>query len=138
MTTAWWEGDLLLPQGATDGDGWPPAWNIAEGEPPGLLLNWPVGWSARMDIRSGPLGITPGALLASLTTLNGMILLQESSFLYKNNTVQCSKVAIGVPPEVSSAWTWRLGFYAVELVSVDRVIRLAEGTIRLDPEVTHA
>lgn len=46
-------------------------------------------------------------------------------------------VTVAVDPDESSVWSWRDGVYDVEIHSDDgRVLRVAQGTVSVSPEVT--
>lgn len=46
-------------------------------------------------------------------------------------------VVIAVTPAESTAWTWRDGVYDIELIDPSgRVARIAQGAVRVSPEVT--
>jgi len=47
------------------------------------------------------------------------------------------KVSLEIPAATTAAWTWVRGSYDLEVVSAaGRVFRIAEGTVRVKPEVT--
>jgi hypothetical protein len=91
---------------------------LKEGEPVDLS-----GFTARMEIRDK----VGGRLLHRLDTANGGISLGGAE----------GTVILHVPADVSSAWTWRTGTYDLELVQpTGEVIRLVQGGVQINPEVT--
>ena len=83
-----------------------------------------TGCSARMQVRSV---VTSGAVLLELTTGNGRIALGG---LDGTLTLQLTAAE-------TEALTWRNGVYDLELVHPGgQVRRLAEGSVKVKPEVT--
>lgn len=50
-----------------------------------------------------------------------------------------STVTIDIPANISAGWTWRQGQYDLEVFDADPAhdVRFMQGTITLNPEVTH-
>lgn len=93
-------------------------WTTGDGNPVDL-----TGFSARMEIRSK----VGGELLHSLRTSTGEITLGGTE-----GTIQ-----LHIPADVSASWTWRTAVYDLELITPDGdVIRLIQGGIQINPEVT--
>lgn len=104
--------DLLVEQGTT----WSTAWTV---KLDGTDLDPADGWQARSQVRAK---ITDTAVLHQFTT-----------------DVVGATVQISVLPDESSAWTWSRGVYDVEIYDTEdppRVIRIIQGGIKVDPEVT--
>lgn len=102
--------DLVIPQGAT----WEVRWPIVgeDGAPADLS-----GWEARAQARS---------------TIPSPAVLHEF-----DTAVVDSSVALKLTPAESSAFVWTKAVYDVELFHPDgRVVRVTQGAIRIDPEVT--
>lgn len=106
---------LIVQQGTT----WVRRWLItdpATGVPRDL-----TEWTARAQIR---------AYIADTTTL----------FEFTGSGITCDSngyVTLTVTPGQSSAWAWRDGVYDLELVDpTGRVARIAQGAVRVSPEVT--
>lgn len=108
------EDDLLIAQGST--------WGliIPVINPDGTAADL-TGWEPRAQVRKN---------------------VKDSTVLYEwsvddgNASIEESNVILTVPAPVSSAWTWRQGAYDVEVFNGTQVVRLTQGTIRVDPEVT--
>lgn len=63
--------------------------------------------------------------------------LHEWSTAIGNGAVTAGVVMLTVLPEVSTAWTWRYGYYDVEIVSpAGVVLRVSSGTVAVSVEVT--
>lgn len=106
---------LIIRQGAT----FQRRWRItdpATGTPRDL-----TAWSARGHIR---------AHMSDVDTL----------FEWIGSGISCDAdgyVTITVPPSTSTAWVWTYGVYDIELVDPGgRVARIAQGAVRVSPEVT--
>lgn len=133
--SALWSGDLVIPQGATEGTRWPFSWTLIEGVPLSMPAGFPTGWSALAHIRAT---VDAVETLAVLSSADGTLVLDTTQVWVGRQATPGARVTMKVPPVVSSAWTWTDGVFDVELTGpFDRVIRLAQGTIHLDPEVTH-
>ena len=78
-------------------------------------------WSARAQVR---------ATVSDSLTLH----------VWTGDAITCDAegyVTLAVAPETSTDWSWRDGVYDVELVDpLGRVARIAEGSVRVSPEVT--
>lgn len=87
-------------------------------------LNEPVnitGWSARAQVRHGPLEPV----------------LYEWSAGNSNLTLSGSAVTLTVTPAVSSTWSFTEGSYDLELTdTLGRVYRIAEGSVKVKQEIT--
>lgn len=106
---------LIVRQGAT----FEQRWRItdpATGDPRDLS-----DWSARGHIRAYP---------SDVDTLHEWI----------GSNINCDEsgyVTITITPEVSTAWEWTDGVYDIELIDpIGRVARIAQGAVRVSPEVT--
>lgn len=134
QAAALWSGDLVIPQGATEGSSWPRSWMLAEQEPPRPPAEWPTGWTARLQVRQRR---DADVVLASLSSVDGTLLLDTAVDRVGTAQVTFARVTTAVPAAVTSAWTWQSGVYDLELAGPNgRVIRLAQGAVVLDREVT--
>jgi beta-glucosidase-like glycosyl hydrolase len=107
--------DLLILQGTSDGFVIPV---LDPDEDPADLTDW----TARAQVRA---------------TRASTDILYEWSEAAGNVTVSGNEFTFTVAPEVSSAWAWRDGVYDVEAVkNTGEVVRLTQGTISVDAEVT--
>ena len=79
------------------------------------------GYTARMQIRD-----KDGVLLLELTTENGRIEIDNVG----------KKINRTIEADVTEAITWKRGFYDLEMVSGDYVIKIDSGTVEVDGEVT--
>lgn len=81
-----------------------------------------TGWTVRGEIRSA--------------RDNASQLLETLSMTISNPAA--GEITLNIPAARSSGYTWRRGFYDIELVAPDgaTVIRLLEGVVRVQPEVT--
>ena len=106
---------LVIPQGTT----WEKRWHITDPET-GVSRDLSE-WSARGQIRADH---------------SASVVLYE----WTGDAITCDvdgDVTITVTPAESSAWAWRDGVYDVELVDpTGRVVRIAQGAVRVSPEVT--
>lgn len=114
------KADLLIPQGEDRTVQWP----IVDGNNDPLPSM--TGWTARAQARDR---VTSTDTLYEWTTSEGAgpgsIVLADSA------------LSLIFASEVTSEWTWAKAVYDVELVSdTGKVTRIAEGAIRIDPEVT--
>lgn len=85
-----------------------------------------TGWTARMQVRQA---ITSPTTLAELTTENGKLTLGGA----------LGTVTLAVDADETETYEWtNPAYYDLELeeTATGRVVRLIEGTIELDPEVT--
>lgn len=65
-------------------------------------------------------------------------LLHEWSATFSNLVVSGTTVAISLPLATTRAWTWRKANYDLELTDpAGNTYRLAEGPVRVIPEITH-
>lgn len=106
---------LTIPQGTS----WEVRWPIlnSSGVPADL-----TGWSPRAQAR---------------VKVTAAEILHEWSVALATIAIIDSAVAMMVTPETSSAWDWRSAVFDVELAHTDgRVIRITQGFIKVDPEVT--
>jgi hypothetical protein len=106
---------LVIHQGTT----WERRWRITDpdtGEPRDL-----TEWSARGHIRLFQSDVDP-------------------TYEWMGSGISCDAdgyVTVRVTPAESTAWTWRDGVYDLELVDpTGRVARIAQGAVRVSPEVT--
>lgn len=106
---------LVIEQGTT----WTRRWRITDptnGTPRDL-----TEWTARAQVRAQ---ITDAATL----------------FEFEDDGITCDSdgyVTLAVTPVQSAAWTWRDGYFDVELVDpTGQVARIAQGAVRVSPEVT--
>jgi hypothetical protein len=104
---------LTVLQGAT----WETRWPIldTDGQPYDL-----TGWTVQSQVRASATDVTvlfDFAATGNATTLD-------------NNVV------LTIPADVSSAWTWTEGVFDIELHNADAVVRITQGTIEVNPEVT--
>lgn len=106
---------LIIQQGTT----WQRRWRITDpitGNPRDL-----AGWTARGQIRAYQSDV-------------------DTVFEWTPDDITCDaegNVTVPVTPAQSSAWTWRDGYYDIELVDPSgRVARIAQGYVRVSPEVT--
>lgn len=101
--------DLYIEQGTT----WSQGYQVTvDGAP------LPAGWTARSQVRARA-GSTD-TLFAFAPTIAGDV------------------VTLSIDPATSSAWSWTSGVYDVEIVetATNRVLRIAQGTVSVSPEVT--
>lgn len=106
--------NLVIEQGVT----WSAAWAV---QLDGADLADADGWQARSQVRAVK---TSGEVLHEFAC-----------------SVTGSVVAVSVLPEDSSAWAWRYGVYDVEIFDASdppRVVRIVEGSVVVDAEVTRA
>ncbi|MGL5825547.1 MAG: hypothetical protein ACRCYU_12165 [Nocardioides sp.] len=100
---------LTIPQGSEWGYRWP-------------ITPAPTGGSARAQVR--PSATSP-------------VVLHEWSTAAGNATVGPEGVTLECSPATSAAFTWRRGVFDVEYTDADgSVYRIAQGRIRIDPEIT--
>lgn len=107
--------DLIIPQGVS------------------FELQWPIE-----NLDGSHIDLTDWRVRAQVrkSTVSSDVLHQWSDVL-GNATVTNSRVSLIVQPADSSAWTWSRGVYDVEIFHTDgRVIRITQGTIRVNREVT--
>jgi hypothetical protein len=85
-----------------------------------------TGCTARMQIRKS---VNDTSILDTLTTENGKIVFEDAGN---------GKLKIEIPASVSTAYTFNSGVYDLEIVfpSTGRVVRLIEGCVSANPEVT--
>jgi hypothetical protein len=113
--------DILIPQGSQFAVYWPSL------TVDGVALD-ATGWTARAQVRADAKSAT---LLHEWTTANGGLTFSVVDAL--------TRLTLTVDADDSSAWEWRLGSYDVEIVDPNGApIRLTQGTIQVDPEVTRA
>lgn len=111
--------NLRIEQGATFRPG---AWTWKAGTPSTAVDL--TGCTARMHIRASQ---KAAAILLQLTTENGRITLGDAA-----GTIQ-----LELDAETTEAITWTTAVYDLEIIHPDdTVTRLAEGRVRVDPEVT--
>lgn len=106
---------LLIPQGTT----WEVRWPVqnSDGTPADL-----DGWSVRAQLRRSITADEP---------------LHEWSTAVGNASIVDGHVSLRVQPSESESWAWASGVYDVELFHTDgRVVRVTQGSIRVDQEVT--
>lgn len=109
MTTGTVKSDLLVKQGATFGRGWLVRVN-------GVPID--ETWTARGQIRSRVGGPLLHDLAPSVNADGSVVFIIDA--------------------DESSAWAWRKGVYDIEVSNSDNTItrRVAEGKVKIDPEVT--
>lgn len=118
--------DIVIPQGATVGAGWPISWQYLIGSTPVDL----TAWRARMEIRNRAGGDTLYLRLHSPDdpTADGTITLDSAGY-----------VAPFLPAAVTIGQTWRTGWYDLELIPPapsTEIVRLVSGKVSLSREVT--
>lgn len=107
--------DLLIPQGTT----WGLAWPIVDDASAPISV---AGWSVRGQIRRSPASST---VLFEWTSTDGSAQAVDDT------------VIVRLTPAQSSAFTWRTGFYDVEVTNLtSQVFRIAQGRVVIDPQVT--
>lgn len=107
--------NLTIPQGTT----WAARWPLQDED--GTAANI-AGWDARAQARTSTAATST---LHSWTSAEGNIVLDELGVL------------LTVAPATSSAWVWMSAVYDIELFHTDgTVIRITQGRISVDPEVT--
>ncbi len=113
MATPPLNATLAIPQGTT----WERRWLISDpdsGTPRDLSE-----WTARGQVRAAH---------------------SDDEVLHEWDDIDCGAdgyVTVAVAPAESSAWTWRDAVYDIELVDpTGRVVRIAQGAVRVSPEVT--
>lgn len=101
--------DLVILQGST----WEMHWPIIDdtGAPADL-----TGWAARAQVR--------------LTRAATDVLYQFDA------TVSGSDIVLRVEADTSSAWTWSFGVYDLEIYNDTQVVRVTQGRVTVDQEVT--
>ena len=107
--------NLTILQGTT----WLAQWPLQEdGAPLADVTGWDVRAQARETVDSDE-------VLQSWTSEAG------------NISLDASGVTLRVDPPVSSAWDWLTAVYDIELFHTDgTVLRIAQGKIKVSPEVT--
>ena len=107
---------LVIPQGSTWGMKWPVV------EVDGVTPYDLTGWSPRAQVRPSQKSAT---------------VLHEWSAALGNAEVDGHHVVLRVTPDESSSWEWSRGDFDIELTNVDgRVVRITQGQVRVDREVT--
>lgn len=107
--------DLVIPQGTT----WEVRWPILkdDGTPADL-----GGWQVRAQVRR---------------TRRSAAVLHEWSTTLGNAAISNATISLRVAANESSAWDWSTAAFDVEIYSLDgRVVRVTQGTLHVDPEVT--
>ena len=106
---------LIIQQGTT----WQRRWLITD--PDSDAPRDLSGWTARGQIRIHQADVGP-------------------VFEWQGSGITCDEdgyVTVSVTPDQSSTWNWRDGYYDIELVDPsDQVVRIAQGYVRVSPEVT--
>lgn len=92
---------------------------------PALPVNL-TGCTARMQIRKN---VNDSVILDTLTTENGKLVFEDAGN---------GKLRIEIPADVSTAYPFNSGVFDLEIVFpiTGRVVRLIEGCISANPEVT--
>ena len=101
------ETDLYIPQGTT----WSQSWQIINYDLTGTT------WTGRSQVRR----------------------CADSEDVLHDFAVSVDEdiVTVSVPPDTSSAWTWKTGVYDVEIEAADgRVLRVVQGGVYVSREVT--
>lgn len=85
-----------------------------------------TGCTARMQIRKT---VNDATILDTLTTENGGIVFEDAG---------TGKLRIEIAADTSTAYTFNSGVYDLEIIfpSTGRVVRLLEGCVSANPEVT--
>lgn len=107
--------NLTIPQGAT----WEVRWPIQNADGTDAdLTGWEVRAQARLERRSADV-------------------LHEWSTAAGTASVVAGSVALRVSAAESTAWSWTLAVFDVEVFHTDgRVMRVTQGTLEVDSEVT--
>lgn len=112
--------DLTIYKGATFSKGI--QWKTGSSPVPVNL----TGCTARMQIRKT---VNDSTILDTLTTENGRLVIEDAVN---------GKIRINIAPEISTAYTFNIGVYDLEIVfpSTGRIERIIEGCFSAIPEVT--
>lgn len=101
--------DLVILQGST----WEMHWPIVDDTGAPAVL---TGWSARSQVR--------------LTRSSTDVLYEFAA------TISGSDVVLTVDAATSSAWVWTSGVYDLEIFNDTQVVRVTQGRVSVDLEVT--
>lgn len=121
MTTTLRRDDILIPQGSSFAVFWPDL------TVDGVALD-ATGWTARAQARAK---VSSLEKLFEWTTENGGLAYSTVS--------GSTRLTLFVTPAQSSAWVWKEAAFDIEIVNPASVpIRLTQGRLTVDPEVTRA
>jgi hypothetical protein len=109
--------NLYIPQGATYGHRF---LYRQESDDSIIALN---DYTARMHIRDK---VTSTSTLFEATTDDYISITGSQGIVY-----------LEIPADITAAWTWTKGVYDLEVISpAGKVSRIAQGNVKVDPEVT--
>lgn len=113
--------NLTVDQGTT----WSVSWLLRNPETKEPIADF-AGWSAKAQVRRAIADVAP------LFTWSTTPVEDEGTLEYEDG-----RIHMRVSPTESSAWSWRDGFFSVELTNPDgAVILLSTGKMKVIPEIT--
>lgn len=94
--------------------------------------DWSTGW--RVTVNGAPIDAT----WTARSQVRKTVAATEILHTFAADVDAAGNVVIAVTPTESIPWTWRTAVYDVEVVNADAslTLRLAEGRVTVDPEVT--
>jgi hypothetical protein len=107
-----------------------------------LLIKQGTSWGWEWDIldpnTGDPLDLTDWTVKGQVReSFDSPSVLYEWSTEAGNAIVSTGKVEVVVNPDVSAAWTWRVGRYDIELTNpAGKVARISQGSVKVSREVT--
>ena len=95
----------------------------------------PVYWVITDPVTGGPIDLTAGYTVAAQVRDGGGVLLHAWTSAQLELTAG-GRVYLKTPSVVSSAWSWRIGNYQIELTHpTGETVRIAKDRILVDPEI---